>query len=58
MGSGGLFIAPHTFMIVGGVRTLDIFDLDWICPMVDSNWLNFGWVGYIRWGSDISDQRW
>jgi hypothetical protein len=47
MGSGGLFIAPHTFMIVGGVKTLDIFDLDWICPMVDSNWLNFGWVGYI-----------
>jgi hypothetical protein len=57
-GSGALFIAPHTFITVGGVRTSDISDLDKICLMENSNSLNFDWVGYIRWGSDISDQRW
>jgi hypothetical protein len=34
-------------LAVGAVRTSDIFDLDRICPMADSNWLEFGWVGYI-----------
>jgi hypothetical protein len=43
----GLIYSPHTIMTVGGVRTSDISDLDWICPMGDSNWLEFGWVGYI-----------
>jgi hypothetical protein len=43
-------------MIVGGVRTSDISDLDRICPIENSNWLRFSWVGYIRWGSDISHQ--
>jgi hypothetical protein len=35
-------------MIVGGVRTSDISDLDRICLMGILNQLNFGWVGYIR----------
>jgi hypothetical protein len=43
-------------MTVGGVRRSDLSNLDQICPMGDSNWLEFGWVGYIRWGSDMSDQ--
>jgi hypothetical protein len=28
---------PHRLMTVGGVRTLNISDLDQICPMGDSN---------------------
>jgi hypothetical protein len=43
-------------MIVVGVRTSDISNLDQICPMGDSNWLEFDWVRYIRWDLDISDQ--
>jgi hypothetical protein len=43
-------------MTVGGVRTLDISELDQICPMGDSNLLEFGSVRYIHWISDISDQ--
>jgi hypothetical protein len=35
-------------MIVGRVRTSGISVVDWICLMGDSNWLKFGWVGYIR----------
>jgi hypothetical protein len=44
----GPIYSPHTFITVGGVRTSDISNLDRICPMENSNWLNFGWVGYIR----------
>jgi hypothetical protein len=40
-------------MIIGGVRTSDISDVDRICPMGGSNWLEFSWVRYIRWSSDI-----
>jgi hypothetical protein len=52
----GSFYRPHTFITIGGVRTSEISDLDQICPMGDSNWLKFGWVGYIRCFSNISDQ--
>jgi hypothetical protein len=55
-GSGGPIYSPHAFITVGGVRTLNISDLDRICPMKNSNWLRFGWVEYIQWSSDISDQ--
>jgi hypothetical protein len=44
----GPIYSPHRFMIVGGVRILDISNLDRVCPMGDSNSLKFGWVGYIR----------
>jgi hypothetical protein len=43
-------------MTVEDVRPSDIYDLDQICLMGDSNWLEFNWVGYIRWVSDISDE--
>jgi hypothetical protein len=43
-----LIYSLYTFINVGGVRTSDISDLDWICPMGNSKRLNFGWVGYIR----------
>jgi hypothetical protein len=33
---------------VGAVRTSDISDLDQICPMGDSSWLEIGWVRYIQ----------
>jgi hypothetical protein len=52
----GPIYSPCAFMTVGGVRRSDLSNLDQICPMGDSNWLEFGWVGYIRWGSNISDQ--
>jgi hypothetical protein len=54
--SSGPIYSPCRFMTVGCVRTSDISDLDQICPMGDSNWPKFDWVGYIRWGSNISDQ--
>jgi hypothetical protein len=41
-GEWGHIYSPHTFITVGGVRTSDISDLDQICPMGNSNWLNFG----------------
>jgi hypothetical protein len=52
----GTIYSPHTFITVRGVRTLDISDLDRICSMGDSNWLEFDWVGSIQCGSDISIQ--
>jgi hypothetical protein len=52
----GPIYSPHIFITVGGVRTSDISDLDQICPMGDSIWLEFSWVGYTQCGSDISIQ--
>jgi hypothetical protein len=49
----GPIYSTHRFMIIGGVRTSDISDVDRICPMGGSNWLEFSWVRYIRWSSDI-----
>jgi hypothetical protein len=46
-GEWGPIYSPHTFITVGGVRTSDISDLDQICPIGNSKWLNFGWVRYI-----------
>jgi hypothetical protein len=49
-------------MTGGGVRTSDISDLYQICPMENSNWLKFSWVGYIRsMGGDMvleHDEAW
>jgi hypothetical protein len=53
-GEWGLIYSPDTFITVGGVRTSDISDLDGKCPIENSKWLNFDWVGYIPWGLDIS----
>jgi hypothetical protein len=43
----GPIYSPHRFMTIVGVRTSEISNLDQICPMGDSNWFEFGWVGYI-----------
>jgi hypothetical protein len=47
-GYWGPIYSPRAFITVGGVKTSDISDLDRICPMKNSNWLRFGWVGYIQ----------
>jgi hypothetical protein len=41
-GKWGPIYSPHTFITVEGVRALDISDLDQICLMGNSKWLNFG----------------
>jgi hypothetical protein len=46
-GEWGPIYSPHTFITFGGVRPSDISELDRICPMGNSKWINFGWVGYI-----------
>jgi hypothetical protein len=43
----GPIYSPHEFMTIGGVKTSDISNLDRISLMGDSNWLEFGYVGYI-----------